>query len=147
MAGDIVDEKQRRVFSRSIKIQRAGNIWQPNAGKDSLQNDWKFLALTTAKTATLFDRLDDNTAPFVQFSRWRRRHQSRHHRGNPVKGPSMRTGAGAVVVVDLGGPLLVRHVRPVVSVETGCGLDLLLVDVEREAFAYGVECECCQGTA
>src|ERR1022692_3192736 len=41
-------------------------------------------------------------------------------------------GLGAVIRVDFGTPGVVSHVRPMILVETGSGLEQFLVDVQNE---------------
>jgi len=46
--------------------------------------------------------------------------------------PLIPIGLGAVIRVDFGAPGAVSHVRPVLLVETGSGLEQFLVDVQNE---------------
>ena len=38
-----------------------------------------------------------------------------------------------------------RHVWPVLFIETGCIFEALLVNVENEALAILIKCQCCPG--
>ena len=46
---------------------------------------------------------------------------------------------GTVIRVDFGTPGVVSHVRPVILVETGSGLELFLVDIQDEPMFDRVE--------
>src|SRR5689334_12590919 len=50
----------------------------------------------------------------------------------PVRGRS-------IVLMDAGGPLRIRHARPVILIKTRRGFQLLLVDAQHKALAYSVE--------